>query len=258
MLIFLLQFLERETATGGSEDVDPVSLDLYIIGLLMTLSVLFIWESGKQCIRTRCRAREPETHVRMIHGEDETNDRRSRRQNAVRRTIERETVGLRHRTAVCAGEENVSVPPTEVPRTSLDISVSVGPAGPRPDEGPAVSTRALRDPERGPPEPSTFTGFTHAYTSRPSPVNAGEPSSSVPGSSREQNIQATQREIGVQTDFYQGLSYQQMCEVDLLTTGGRTATAIHLFPNCHALRNVAAVQRRSFCRYCITQARQGF
>ena len=138
--------------------------------------------------------------------------------------------------------------PTSDARTSVDISVNVGTTD--------VAKEVLREVARG-----SSDGFRP-----PSPPPLPPPIDSAPDSrftskkvevgSREGRFPT--REVGTQTDFYQGLSYTQMCDLHLLTTSSRSSGAIHIFPNCHALRNVAGVQDRMFCRYCITEARQGF
>ena len=285
ILTVLLQALEGVKADDSHDDdgVSPVSLDLYILVIMMSLSVLFLWESGKHCVRMCCARRIAEdVHVNMVrHDEDQV--RRSRRQEAVRRAIEREAGELRFRGSSLQPSEEVSLPTErEVPRTSLDVSVNL--TAPAPFSGGVTTSQHFDKPVRGSPTssgafptssadqssssaelPSSSADQSSSVAGLPSSstdlrigssVPVGATSSNLPsGNCKEQVL--TQREAGTQTDFYRGLTYEQMCEIDLLTTSGRTPSAVHLFPNCHALRNVTSVQRRAFCRYCITQARQG-
>ena len=128
ILTVLLQALEGVKADDSHDDdgVSPVSLDLYILVIMMSLSVLFLWESGKHCVRMCCARRIAEdVHVNMVrHDEDQV--RRSRRQEAVRRAIEREAGELRFRGSSLQPSEEVSLPTErEVPRTSLDVSVNL-------------------------------------------------------------------------------------------------------------------------------------
>ena len=285
ILTILLQALEGVKADDSYDDTEgsPVSLDLYVLMIMMLLSILFLWECGKHCLRMCCARRiDEDVHVNMVrHDEDQV--RRSRRQEAVRRAIEREAGELRFRGSSSQPSEEVLLPTErEVPRTSLDVSVNL--TAPAPISGGITTSHQLDRSARGLPtssgvfpsssadQPSSFASHPSSSADQPSSF-ASHPSSSTDlrlgssvsvgatplifpsGTSNEQI--PTQREIGTQTDFYQGLTYQQMCEIDLLTTSGRTPSAVHLFPNCHALRNVTSVQRRAFCRYCITQARQG-
>ena len=259
VLTLVLQALEGAKANEDYE-LDPVSLDLYVLMILMTFSVLFLWESGKQCLRMCCRrdARE-EVQVNMVR-DDGDQIRRERRQEAVRRAIERETGSLRQRRA----EGNVAVeaaaPMTgEVPCTSLGISVNV--------------TTPAQDPQH-PPQPSSSISSDFGLPDLASSYRNPRPglgqqetyhASSSPGLSTDFDRMpetamrnSLTQDVGVQTDFHRGLSYEQMCEAHLLTTSSRTPSAIHLFRECHALRNVTSVQDRMFCRYCLTAARQGF
>ena len=64
------------------------------------------------------------------------------------------------------------------------------------------------------------------------------------------------REVGVQTQPHGGLTEAQLAEIEIITTNARTPGALHLFPHCHALRNVAGTNRRMFCRYCLQALRE--
>ena len=212
----------------------------------MTLSILFIWESCKYCTRTCCRSREPDcVRVSMVRDDEVPVERRSKRQEAVRRAIEREAGGLRFRGEAERAREEPTFPlECDVPSTMLDVSVNIRPA-----------TRTER---------ASSSTSVQEFTQGLAPSGPGLPSSSnIPSgevSRTPQEVRAnfpSHREVSTQTEFYQGLTYQQMCDVDLLTTSSKTPSAVHLFPNCHALRNVSSVQNRSFCRYCLTSARQG-
>eukprot|EP00439_Symbiodinium_sp_Y106_P027546 s300_g3.t1 len=105
-------------------DVDPVSLDLYVVVVMMALSILFLWETGKRCLRWCC-SRRPDEDIRVSMIRDDADiERRSRRQEAVRRAIERETGELRLRRSSSQSTEGLGLPAEdEVPRTSLDVTV---------------------------------------------------------------------------------------------------------------------------------------
>ena len=259
VLTLVLQALEGAKADEDYE-IDPVSLDLYVMIILMILSVLFLWESGKHCLTICCR-RDPrdEVQVNMVR-DDEDQLRRERRQEAVRRAIEKETGDLRRRRAegVVAAEDSAPLN-AEVPHTSLGISVNVTAPAPVPQplaqpSEPMSSDFGLRDTTPIPHEPRPRV---ERMDYQPSSSSSGLQIPSNRISEINTRNSATQ-DVGVQTDFYSGLTYEQMCEVRLLTTNSRTPSAVHIFPECHALRNVTSVQNRMFCRYCITSARQGF
>ena len=54
LLILLQQVLECGSEGDGDEESEPVNFDLYVMLLLMTFSVLFLWESGKQLFAETC------------------------------------------------------------------------------------------------------------------------------------------------------------------------------------------------------------
>ncbi|CAE7273403.1 GIP, partial [Symbiodinium microadriaticum] len=99
VMIILQQVLECESAGDDEEGGEPLNIDLYVLVLLLTFSVLFIWESGKYCLSGMCRRNvDVEPSVRMVNDEDDDSRlRRGRRQEAVRRAIEKESEGLRRR-----------------------------------------------------------------------------------------------------------------------------------------------------------------
>ena len=247
------------------EEIDPVSLDLYVVVVMMSLSILFLWETGKHCLRICCsRTTTDEARVNMVR-DNEDQMRRARRQDAVRRAIERETgeIRLRRSSSQSMGETQL---PSEfdVPRTTLDVSVNLNAPQPTTEVPPDSQAVARFMQGLQPAEPSQAQSAppSKAQPAQPthfrfSQSSSGASSSMTPGNTVQVNP-TTQSDVGTQTEFYQGLTYQQMCDVDLLTTSGRTPSAVHLFPDCHALRNVTSIQRRSFCRYCVTRARQGF
>ena len=124
ILTLVLQALEGAKAHDDELDVDPVSLDLYVVVVMMALSILFLWETGKHCLRWCC-SRRPDEDIRVSMIRDDADiERRSRRQEAVRRAIERETGELRLRRSSSQSTEGLGLPAEdEVPRTSLDVTV---------------------------------------------------------------------------------------------------------------------------------------
>ena len=114
--------------------------------------------------------------------------------------------------------------------------------------------------------PTTLTpGFSSIPSSGPkSTSSAGfptpshqRPESSLPDAglgisqSREHRKDSPiRREVSVQTDPLGGLTHPEMCELEMITSTARTPGAVHIFPNCHALRGVTT-NRRQFCRYCL-------
>ena len=92
MMLILALLMAQVTPVASQDDEDEASelgLDLWIIGSMMALSLLFVWELGKHCLREciRTRANSSVCSVRLT--EDENRQRRERRQDAVRRAIER-------------------------------------------------------------------------------------------------------------------------------------------------------------------------
>ena len=246
LLVLTLVLQALEGVNAQEENSDPVSLDLYVMLLLMTFSILFIWESCKYCARACSRNYEPgDIQVNMIREDDSNRERRTKRQEAVRRAIEREAGELRHRGESRKDQEETRFPlERDVPVTTLDVSVNLH-SNARSER--ASSSSSIPEFVQGIQPTGSSSGPSHYH------FHGDTLRAPLVGTSTS----STRHEVGTQTEFYQGLTYQQMCDVNLLTTSGRSASAVHLFPNCQALRNTTSVQNRSFCRYCILSARQG-
>ena len=240
LLILLHQVLECRSEGDEDDDNEPVNFDLYVMLLLMTFSVLFIWESGKYCLqRTVRRVSDEEPLVRVAHEDnDEHRLKRERRQEAVRRVIERESEGLRRRLK--NEEDDLTAPIVNVQVTT------------------SVPTSSVPDP--APPPPPPFVpppcGLTNSGGLGLPPEGEGLSASTSSCSSKGVATGSVRRrDCATQTDGSQGLTYEQMCGLETITTSSRTPGALHIFPECHALRNVTSTNRRMFCRYCIQSLR---
>ena len=67
VMIILQQVMECESVGEEEGEGDPLNIDLYVLVLLLTFSVLFVWESGKYCLSGFCRRdSEVEPRVRMF------------------------------------------------------------------------------------------------------------------------------------------------------------------------------------------------
>ena len=236
VMIILQQVLECESAGDDEEGGEPLNIDLYVLVLLLTFSVLFIWESGKYCLSGMCRRNvDVEPSVRMVNDEDDDSRlRRGRRQEAVRRAIEKESEGLRRRLSK---EEGSEIP-------SPLVSVQVGVNSPKPSTPPP--------PPPIPPEPPVEYGTGLLSHTRPR-VGA---SSSTAGKGVSVTSSGTRREVAVQTEGPKGLTYEEMCGLEMITSSSKVPGALHIFPECHALRNVSSTNRRMICKYCLHSLRQ--
>ena len=50
ILALMLQVEQSEATPNEGEQLEPVGLELSLIIVLMTMSILFLWESGKSCV----------------------------------------------------------------------------------------------------------------------------------------------------------------------------------------------------------------
>ena len=230
VMIILQQVIECESVDEDEGEGDPLNIDLYVLGLLLTFSVLFVWESGKYCLNGFCRKGcEDEPRVKMVRDEDdEANLRRGRRQEAVRRAIEKESEGIRKRLNKDEGSE---IPPPL-------ISVQVGGLTPNPVTPPP--------PPIPPEQPS---GYGTGFSSRTKTRSGASSSTAVEGGFGLST--GNRREVATQTEVPKGLTYEEMCGLEMITSSSRTPGALHIFPECHALRNVTGTDRRRICRYCL-------
>ena len=101
-----------------------------------------------------------------------------------------------------------------------------------------------------------FRPWNLASASSPAVVPPPPPPPVPVGKDREVLSSRNTRTISTQTDGPRGLTEQQLCELEVLTTASKTPGALHIFPDCHALRNVTSTNRRMFCRYCLMNLRQ--
>ena len=275
-LVLLLAQIEVSEGAGveGLGD-EPLGLELPLLVTLLTMSILFVWESGKYCVRSCCSRRDDgEAAVRMLRPSDDDDPatRRSRRQSLVRRAIEREVhdEGLRQRTSRV---EHETTTPDPVVHSHIHVQVGTTPTlsepgqrPPRPPSPPAeeipVSPLGLREnPTIASSAPVGFLGASSS-TSMAHPVPPPPPADSprtrpqfpVEGSKRSQVVLS---DASTQTSQEKFFSVQELCELQVTTSSGRGTGALHLFPDCHSLRNVAGTNRRTFCRYCLQAARQG-
>ena len=161
-LLIALLLLHAELSGSASLEPDeasePLGVELSLLLVMMTLAVLFVWESSKQCLRTCCTRREGgdyEVRVVTTTDGDEASHRRERRQQAVRRAIEREVQedGLRYRgqdSALTYGSPSLS---SHV-HVTLDHPTS---STSRQQEPSWTSVRAASPP---PPPPRLGSGST--------------------------------------------------------------------------------------------------
>ncbi|CAE7249905.1 GIP [Symbiodinium sp. CCMP2592] len=244
ILVAWLQVMVSVGADADDSDGQaPLGPELSMMVLLLTFSILFVWESGKACLNACCSRRE-QARVAVLRAEaDEQQERRQRRQEAVRRAIASETEGLRLRR-----DEGSDIPsPPERPYVHIQVEA------PRPPPPPVV-----RQPDRldlasqstvdlqGESQSSHTTGIPHTTVEPPPPVP-------VRGLVEDQ---PARREVAVQTVESRGLTFGELQELEVLTSTSRTPGVVHLFPGCHALRGVNT-NRRQFCRYCLQSARSG-
>ena len=248
ILVLALLMLQMQPASSQEEENnDHVDLDLYVIVVMMACSVLFIWELGKHCLRQCIRQPSTEFQVAAVRPtEGET--RRSRRQEAIRRAIEREAEnGAPEGVTEDAGFEGdrESSVPLPSPPASQQVTVHIN----TPPIAEAASSSSSHHrptwtlvrpptppiPDPPPPPPGTQVRYSRVH-------NQG----TFQGS----------REVGVQTDGPPGLSDVQLCELEMITSSARTPGVMHLFPDCHVLRTVPHTHRRTFCRYCLMTLRQ--
>ena len=234
ILIIMMQINACVGDDGDEDDPTPVGPELSLLVLLLTLSVLFVWEAGKACI-SRCCSR-PEAQVAALRVEDdEHQERRTRRQEAIRRAIASETEGLRRRRDPGLLDQGVS-------ETPLHPLVHVQVEAPRPpppvDQSSSPSVQAQASSSCSPPPP--------AYP----PIAVPPPP--VPDRGLVRELPA-RREVGTQTDATRGITYRELHDIQVLTSTSRTPGVVHLFPECHALRGVTT-NRRQFCRICLQAA----
>ena len=264
-VILVLQIGSSGATSEEEAEVEPVSLELSLMMVLMTMSILFVWESARKCVSVCCSRRQDddirdEPRVRVVDGgtdEDLHNARRGRRQNAVRRAIERELQGegVRQRVISQGTAEQPDEGSTAEPRVSSYVHVQVDSAPQRPvDFQPPMPTFVSSPPSVG----LLSTGLGRATSSlsstHPEPdetVRARPDSGGGLGETR-----GVTRDASTQTAEHPGFNFQELCELHVTTSTGRGPGALHLFPNCHALRNVSSTHQRMFCRYCLQAARE--
>ena len=216
--------------------------------LMLTFSVLFLREAGKACLHTCCGTRGS-TRVAALRAEaDEQQDRRHRRQEAVRRAIAAETEGMHSRRGEVVEEIN---PPVQgYPDPPVHAYVHVQVEAPRPPPPPCH--------ERQGPFDLAARSSSELPGERPSPPMRGSSSATyvppppVPFRGLVGDPPA-RREVAVQTEESRGITFAELHEIQGTTSTSRTPGVVHLFPGCHALRGVNT-NRRQFCRYCLQAA----
>ena len=263
MLILALMMIQVTPAASQEEDEEAyegLGLDLWIVGSFLAFLLLVVWETGKHCLR-RCCLSKTDPVVQAVAADQTQQERRERRQEAVRRALERETGdGLRQRnTTGSTSEHGDATTPgcrsggsssshvhvhVTTPTTLPNLSGSPPPPPP-PIQSPrhwtfAASSTSVPDP----PPPPTSEVSSKGFSKGPSR-----------GHSEGHRDHQTSRDIAVQTTGPTGLSDQELCEIEF-TTSARTTGVLHIFPECHVLRTVSTTHRRTICRYCLMTLRQ--
>ena len=142
-------------------------------------------------------------------------------------------------------------PPAPTTQASSHVHLHVN----APPSPPFGFTNAQSSPSR-PNVTWNYARPGHASSSNdpppPPPLPSEEVRSRGLGGENSRNV----CEVGVQTDGATGLTDQQLCEIEIITSSARTPGVLHIFPDCHALRSVSSTNRRTFCRYCLMTLRQ--
>ena len=193
---------------------------------------------ASNCLQRLVRApQSDDCHVRMVQDEgDEQRLRREKRQEAVRRVIERESEGIRRRLRPDQDEVQPPIVNVQV-TTSLPSSSNADPVPPPPPPPVASLLREVGGP--------SGLGLS----------SKEEPYGAISSGSRSVCSSETRRDCATQTEGPQGLTFDQMCGLEMITTTSKTPGALHIFPECHALRNVTGTNRRMICKYCIQSLR---
>ena len=224
---------------------------------MLACSILFFWELGKHCVKECICLRRSGPSVASVRADDETQlERRLRRQDAVRRAVEREATEHLFAGSTLSrtteGDSTSVPPPSPAVQASSHVHLHVSPiSGSITDPNPAASSPLSSS--------RLFPRMSGSSTSEGLPPGPPPP----PPPFRESGTGYTRREgarsvtdVGVQTVGPQGLTDEQLCEMEVITSSARTPGVVHLFPDCHALRTVSSTNRRSFCRYCLMNLRQ--
>ncbi|CAE7817431.1 GIP [Symbiodinium sp. CCMP2592] len=263
-MLLLVQADVNEAAPSDEFEAEPLGLELSLLVVLLVMSILFLWESGRYCVRSCCRQREP-VAVRMVHadpdvGEQEPSTGRERRQEQVRRVIARELEeeGLRQRGI--GSREVESRQPPHAEASYVRVEVETRPQLPAldlpPPPPPLPSSSSVSIPTDTTYGFHGLSGFP-AVEPPPAPFPAFlETRSSVPNSGLEKEVK-TAKDASTQTTFDQGFTFSELCELHVMTTASRSPGALHLFRSCQALRNTTSVQDRMICRYCLQALRDG-
>ena len=259
VLVFLLQ-AELGDALAEDEIVgEPLNLELPFLVVLMVLSVLFLWESARFCLGRCCIRRDDAVAVRMVSADDEDEQRqvrRGRRQETVRRAIAKELdgEGLRQRAVAGEGHEPLRVPDAPFLRVQVEAqhfpSALDLPPPPPPDH---LSMNSPDPVHHVNPPPTPYPG---ASASSSSSVMIPEIRPPIPDSGLRGSFEG-KRDASTQTTFDRGFTFEELCELHVITTSSRTPGALHFFRSCQALRNTTVVQDRMFCRYCLQALRDG-
>ena len=147
LLILALMMTQVVPAASQEEDnIEGVSLDLYIVGVMLACSILFFWELGKHCVRECICLRRSGPSVASVRADDETQlERRLRRQDAVRRAVEREATEHLFAGSTLSrtteGDSTSVPPPSPAVQASSHVHLHVSPmSGSITDPNPAASS----------------------------------------------------------------------------------------------------------------------
>ena len=185
-LVALLLLLQADLSEASQEEeveAEPLSLELSLLVVLMILSVLFLWESARYCLKSCCARQDDDHVVRMLSADDEPepSTRRERRQEAVRRAIvnELQGEGVRRRSAP-AQESGVTTsvqPGTPYLRVQVEAQQGTATLSVPPPPPPASSS-SVSIPEPTPDRSLGLPGLTPIDPIPPPPFLASEPRSS--------------------------------------------------------------------------------
>ncbi|CAE7838747.1 RE1 [Symbiodinium sp. CCMP2592] len=133
LLLLALTMIQVTPATSQEEEeAETLGIDLYVLGVMLACSILFVWEVGKHCIRECHRFSSERPLVASLTVDENDDSRRSRRQQAVRRALEREIggdVGSVNLSARTTGADSPVMPaPPPTTQASSHVHLHMSPA----------------------------------------------------------------------------------------------------------------------------------